>query len=196
MCVSPRIDRNLAGKEHASLESSRPPVPWPRHPWSFAKFRGRPVLGYASHWVLGPRCSATQTSRGYSQKVLSTLGDSQCWPPSPSATARNYTNYNGHQQLHQPAKPHRHKHHPITRRHECGPCKCMFLLASHGHTHPLTDPCSCECEGTTGRLRRNELTVCKAHTESKMHLILGVECFGLQGCGRLRGQRLSLRKVI
>ena len=29
-------------------------------------------------------------------------------------TVRNYTNFNGHQLLHQPAKPYRHKHHPLT----------------------------------------------------------------------------------
>ena len=34
---------------------------------------------------------------------------------------------NNHQQLRQPAKPHGHKHHPITQHHGRGPCKCMFL---------------------------------------------------------------------
>ena len=35
----------------------------------------------------------------------------------------------GHQQLHQPAKPHRHKQRPITHHHGRGPCKCIFLSA-------------------------------------------------------------------
>ena len=47
-----------------------------------------------------------------------------------------YTNYSGHQQLHQPAKPHRHKQRPATHHHGLGPCKCIFLLALNRHTHP------------------------------------------------------------
>ena len=32
------------------------------------KVSGPPVLCYAYHWVLGPRCSATHTPRGYSRR--------------------------------------------------------------------------------------------------------------------------------
>ena len=47
---------------------------------------------------------------------------------------RNYT------QLHQPAKPHRHKQRPITHHHGHGPCKCVFLFALNCHTHPSRGP--------------------------------------------------------
>ena len=135
-----RIARTLVGQEHAPTETSRPLSP-SQTPVVVCKVSGPPVLRYASHWVWTPPCFATHMSSGYSRRALLAIG--LRWPscitcPRPiledcrhlethnlghhrhRPTVRNYTNYNGHQQLHQPAKPHRHQHHPITHHHGRG----------------------------------------------------------------------------
>ena len=53
-----RIAGTLVGQEHASTETSRPLSTGP-DPCGRLQSFGPPVLCYASHWVLGPRCSAT-----------------------------------------------------------------------------------------------------------------------------------------
>ena len=137
------------------------PCPLAHTPVVVCKVSGPPVLYYAYNWLWGPRCSATHTSRGYSRRALLALGLRwlSCIPcPRPilqncrhhetqnlshhrhRPTVRNYTNYSGHQQLHQPAKPHRHKQRPATHHHGRGPCKCIFLLALNRHTHPSRGP--------------------------------------------------------
>ena len=50
------------------------PCPLAQTPVIVCKVSGPPVLCYASHWLLGPRCSATHTSRGYSRRALLALG--------------------------------------------------------------------------------------------------------------------------
>ena len=132
------------------------PCPLAQTPGVVCKVSGSPVFGYASHWVWGPRCSATRTSRGYSRRALLALG--LRWPsciPCPRpilqncrhhenqnlshhrhcSTVRNFSNFHGHQQLHEPAKPHRHKQRPINHLHGKGPCKFIFLLSLYRHTH-------------------------------------------------------------
>ena len=46
------------------------PCPLAQTPVVVCKVSGPPVLCYASHWVWGPRCSATHTSRGCSRRAL------------------------------------------------------------------------------------------------------------------------------
>ena len=50
------------------------PCPLAHAPAVVCKVSGPPVLCYASHWLWGPRCSATHTSRGYSRRALLALG--------------------------------------------------------------------------------------------------------------------------
>ena len=74
-----RIAEALVGQEHAPTATSTPLCPGP-DPCVFFLILGRPVLGYASHWVWSPRfpseCShdATHTSCGYSRRALLALG--------------------------------------------------------------------------------------------------------------------------
>ena len=148
-----RIAGTLVAQEHAPTETSRPLSTGP-DPCGRLQSFGPPVLCCASHWVLGPRCSATHTHpavtvagpfwhsvcdglrvflvRQYFRIVvimrLRILATSAIDP------LRNYT------PLHQPAKPHRHKQRPITHHHGHGPLKCVFLLALTRHTHPSRGP--------------------------------------------------------
>ena len=62
-----RIAGTLVGQEHAPTETSRP-LSNGLHPCGRLQSFGPPVLCYASHWLWGPRCSATHTSRGYSRR--------------------------------------------------------------------------------------------------------------------------------
>ena len=117
------------------------PCPPARPLWSFAKFRGRlsfatPLIGFGGHRALPHICPAATVggpcwhSVCVGLHVLLVLGQylENCRHLETHnlghhrhrPTVRNYTNYNGHQQLHQPAKPHRHQHHPITHHHGRG----------------------------------------------------------------------------
>ena len=131
-----RIAGTLVGQEHAPTEKSRPPRPL----WSFAEFRGPPVLGYASHWVWGPHRHPAVTFGGpywhwvcVGVHVFFVLG--QCYRLATIAIDPlfvDYATYNGLKQMHQPAKPHRHKQHPITRHHGRGPPQVHFsFVAKH-----------------------------------------------------------------
>ena len=66
-----RIAGTLVGQEHAPTPD---PCPLVHTPVVVCKVSGPPVLCYASHWLWGPRCSATHTSRGYSRRALLALG--------------------------------------------------------------------------------------------------------------------------
>ena len=68
-----RIARTLVGQEHAPIETSRPLSTGP-DPCGRLQSFGAARLCYDSHWLLGPRCSATDTSRGYSRRALLALG--------------------------------------------------------------------------------------------------------------------------
>ena len=120
-----RIAGTLVGQEHFQT-----PVHWPTPLWSFAKFRGRPsfatpLIGFGAHGarphihpavtVGGPYwhsvCDGFHVFLVLGQyfrivvimrlRILATIAIDPLF--------EKISNYCGHQQLHQPAKPHRHK---------------------------------------------------------------------------------------
>ena len=156
-----RIAGTLVGQEHAPTETSRPLSTGPHPLWSFAKFRGRssfatPLIGFGAHGarphihpavtVGGPYwhsvCDGFHVFRVLGQyfrivvimrlRILATIAIDLLF--------EIIQNYGGLQQLHQPAKPHRHKQRPATHHHGRGPCMCIFLLALNRHTHPARGP--------------------------------------------------------
>ena len=117
------------GQEHAPTETSRPLVHWPRPLWSFAKFRGRPslstpLIGFGADGdrphthpavtVRGPYwhsvCDGLHVFLVLGQyfrivvimrlRILATIATDPLFEIVRTVS--------GYQQLHQPAKPHRH----------------------------------------------------------------------------------------
>ena len=150
-CVAPMSRTNPCAKNMRPWRFSDP-CPLAQTPVVVCKVSGTPVLGYASHWVWGPRCSATHTSRGFNRRALLALGSR--WPSCilvlgqyfrivrivvimrltilAIAIAPLFVIIRTIMAINSCTSPPSH----ITHHHGRGRCKCMFLLALFHHTHP------------------------------------------------------------
>ena len=139
---SQRIEGTLVGQEHAPTETSRPLSTGPDTCGRLQSFgAARPLLrlsfGFGAHGAR-PHMHSTFTVGGPHRHaacdglhVFLVLGQYlRIVVIMRLRILAAIAIDNGHLQLHQPAKPHRHKQRPVTHHHGRGPCECIFFWRS------------------------------------------------------------------